>query len=319
MDQFYGYFLYLLSLLAFGGIFSILTLGLNIQWGFTGLFNIGIAGFFAIGAYTSAILTTAPSVRHLGGYNLPIPVGIAAAMALAAVFAWFVARICIRLRSDYLAISTLGIAEIFRLTFKNETELTNGARGVSYIPKPFETLPEPWNQINFVLLVLGIVLCLYLFLERARTSPWGRVMSAIRENEAATRASGKDVDKLRIQAFVIGSSIMGLGGAMMAHYLKFIDPQAAEPLQATFLVWVMLIVGGSANNRGAILGAMLMWTVWSATEILTTRLPAEMAIRSAYVRVFLIGLVLQIVLQKYATGILPERRAKSLAQKTEAS
>ncbi len=315
MDQFYGYFLYGLSLLSFGGIFAILTLGLNIQWGFSGLFNIGIAGFFAIGAYTSAILTTAPSERHLGGFDLPIPVGLAAAMALSAVFAWFVARICIRLRSDYLAISTLGIAEIFRLTFKNETEYTNGARGVSYVPKPFESLPEPWNQIGMVLTILGIVAVLYFLIERARVSPWGRVMSAIRENEDATRASGKDVDRLRIQAFVVGSAIMGLGGAMMAHYLKFIDPQAAEPLQATFLVWVMLILGGSGNNKGAILGAMLMWTIWSATEILTSRLPDDMAIRSAYIRIFLIGLVLQIVLQKFPSGILPERRVKSIAQK----
>ncbi|MBZ0215583.1 MAG: branched-chain amino acid ABC transporter permease [Fimbriimonadaceae bacterium] len=314
MDQFYGYFLYSLSLLSFGGIFAILTLGLNIQWGFSGLFNIGIAGFFAIGAYTSAILTTAPSARHLGGFDLPIVVGFAAAMGLAAIFAWFVARICIRLRSDYLAISTLGIAEIFRLTFKNETDLTNGARGISYVPKPFENLPEPWNQIGMALLILGIVGVLYFVLERARVSPWGRVMSAIRENEDATRASGKDVDRLRVQAFVVGSAIMGLGGAVMAHYLKFIDPQAAEPLQATFLVWVMLIVGGSGNNKGAILGAILMWTIWSATEIVTSRLPDDMAIRSAYVRIFLIGLVLQIVLQKYATGILPERRAKSIAQ-----
>ena len=139
-------------------------------------------------------------------------------------------------------------------------------------------------------------------------------MSAIRENEDAARASGKDVDKLRIQAFVVGSAIMGLGGAMMAHYLKFIDPQAAEPLQATFLVWVMLIVGGAGNNKGAILGAILMWVIWSASELITIRLPDEFAVRSAYIRIFLIGLVLQIVLQKYSSGILPERRFKSQAE-----
>ena len=107
---------------------------------------------------------------------------------------------------------------------------------------------------------------------------------------------------------------MGLGGAMMAHYLKFIDPQAADPLLASFLVWVMLMVGGSGNNKGAILGAMLMWTVWSATEILTSRLPDDMATRSAYVRIFLIGLILQFVIQKYPTGILPEQRVKSQAR-----
>ena len=120
MDQAYGIFLYVISLLTFGGIYAILSLGLNIQWGFTGLFNAGIAGFFAIGAYVSAILTTAPSARHLGGYQWPIPLGLFAAMLASAVIAWGVARICIRLRADYLAISTLWIAEIFRLILKNE-------------------------------------------------------------------------------------------------------------------------------------------------------------------------------------------------------
>jgi len=138
-------------------------------------------------------------------------------------------------------------------------------------------------------------------------------MTAIRENEAATLAAGKHVEKLRIEAFVLGSMLMGLGGALYAHYLKFIDPNAADPLTATFLVWVMLIVGGSANNRGAVLGAFLIWTIWSATELLTSRLPDMLAIRSAYVRVFLIGLLLQIVLQKFPSGILPERREKAAA------
>ena len=313
MDQAYGIFLYVVSLLTFGGIYAILTLGLNIQWGFTGLFNAGIAGFFAIGAYVSAILTTAPSGEHLGGLDLPIAIGLIAALAGSGIVAWGIGRICIRLRSDYLAIATLGIAEILRLMFKNEIWATNGARGVSLIPKPFEGLPEPWNQLALMALVLAMVALLYVLLERARRAPWGRVMAAIRENEAAARAAGKDVDKLRVQAFVLGAMLMGLGGALMAHYLKFIDPNAADPLTATFLVWVMLIVGGSANNRGAILGALLIWTIWSATEILTTRLPDDLAIRTAYVRVFLIGLALQIVLQRFPSGILPERRTITTA------
>ena len=315
MDQAYGLFLYGIGLLTFGGIYSILTLGLNIQWGFTGLFNAGVAGFFAIGAYVSAILTTAESTRHLGGYDMPIPVGLVAAMIVSGLVAWAMGRVCIRLRADYLAIATLGIAEIFRLTLKNELWATNGARGVSYVPKQFETMAEPWNQILFMLSVLAVVAILYFLLERARMSPWGRVMSAIRENEASALAAGKNVERFRIQAFVVGAAIMGLGGGMMAHYLKFIDPQAADPLTATFLVWVMLVVGGSANNKGAILGAMLMWTVWSATEILTSRLPDELSIRTAYIRVFLIGLVLQFVLQRYSAGILPERRLQSVAER----
>ncbi|MDE0455928.1 MAG: branched-chain amino acid ABC transporter permease [Chromatiales bacterium] len=311
MEQLYGIFLYAVFLLTMGGIYAVLALGLNIQWGFTGLFNAGVAGFFAIGAYVTAILTSDASARHLGGLGLGVPAGICAAMLASAVIAWGVGRICIRLRSDYLAIATLGIAEIFRLILKNEVWATNGARGISQIPKPFEHLPEPWNQIGMMLLVLAIVLVLYALLERVRRSPWGRVMAAIRENEDAARAAGKDVETLRIEAFVLGAALMGLGGALMAHHIKFIEPNAAEPVSATFLVWVMLVVGGSGNNRGAILGAILIWTVWSTTEILTARLPAEWAVKSAYLRIFLVGLTLQFILQKYPGGIFRERRLRT--------
>jgi len=308
MDGMYGYFLYAVSLLTMGGLYAVLALGLNVQWGFTGLFNAGIAGFFAVGAYVSAILTTPESASHLGGYGLPLVVGAAAAIAVSALIGWAIAGICVRLRADYLAIATLGIAEILRLGFKNETWATNGPRGISNIPKAFEWLPEPWNQLAFMAMILAIVGVIYLALERARTSPWGRVMVAVREDEVAAQAAGKDIVRLRIQGFVIGAAIMGLGGALMAQYVKFIGPRLSDPLLATFLVWVMLIAGGAANNRGAVLGAFLIWTVWSATEILTGFLPDEWAVRTAYLRIFLIGLALQIVLQRYPQGILPERR-----------
>ena len=310
MEQSYGIFLYVISLATMGGIYAILTLGLNIQWGFTGLFNVGIAGFFAIGAYVSAILTTPDTTRHLGGFELPYVVGFSAAMIVTALIAWGVGKVCLRLRSDYLAIATIGIGEIFRLILKNETWATNGPRGVSMVPKPFETLPEPYNQLMFLALILVTVAVIYILIEAASKSPWGRVMTAIRENEPAARAAGKNVERFRMEAFVIGCMVMGLAGAFTAQYLKFIDPNATELTTTTFLVWVMLIVGGSANNKGAILGAFLMWTVWSASEIFTSRLPDDMAIRTAYVRIFLIGLALQIVLQKFPAGILPEKRPK---------
>jgi branched-chain amino acid transport system permease protein len=310
MEQSYGIFLYIISLATMGGIYAMLTLGLNIQWGFTGLFNVGIAGFFAIGAYVSAILTTPETTRHIGGFELPYLIGFSAAMIVTALIAWGVGKVCLRLRSDYLAIATIGIGEIFRLVLKNETWATNGPRGVSMVPKPFESLPEPYNQLMFLALVLVTIVVIYLLIESASKSPWGRVMTAIRENEPAARAAGKNVERFRMEAFVIGCMIMGLAGAFTAQYLKFIDPNATELTTTTFLVWVMLIAGGSGNNKGAILGAFLMWTVWSASEILTSRLPDDMAIRTAYVRIFLIGLALQIVLQKFPTGILPEKRPK---------
>lgn len=317
MDQLYGYGLYAVSLLTMGGIYALLTLGLNVQWGFTGLFNAGIAGFFGIGAYSTAILTTAASERHLGGFGMPYIVGLLAAMLISGVIAYAVGKVCLRLRSDYLAITTIGIAEIIRLVLKNETWATNGPRGVSQVPKPFETLPEPWNQIGFLVLVLVVVAIVYVLVEAARKSPWGRVMTAIRENEPSARAAGKNVEVFRMEGFVIGCMIMALAGALAAHYLKFVDPNTTDPLLATFLVWVMLIVGGSANNKGAILGAFIMWTVWSASEIVSSRLPDELAIRAAYVRIFMIGLVLQIFLQKFPQGILPETRLVARAPGTD--
>lgn len=318
MDPLYGYGIYALTLASMGGIYAIMVLGLNIQWGFTGLFNAGVAGFVAVGAYAQALLTTPVSARHIGGIELPIPLAMVLAMIFSAIVAYFIARICVRLRSDYLAIATIGIAEILRLVFKNELWATNGPRGVSQIPKAFESLPQPWNIIAFLLMVLAIVAVIYVLLERARLSPWGRVMTAIRENEQAAAAAGKDIERFRVESFVLGAGLMGLGGALLAQYLKQIDPQVSDPLTATFLVWVMLIAGGSANNKGAILGAFLLWTVWSATQILSGFLPNEIVVfgyeignlqvRSAYVRIFLIGLILQFILQQRPEGLLPEQR-----------
>lgn len=316
--QTYGYMIYGMTLLTMGGIYAVLVLGLNIQWGYTGLFNAGIAGFVAVGAYTQALLTTPVATGHVGGIGVPIPLAMLLAMVLSAAVAWAIGKVCIRLRSDYLAIATIGIAEILRLFFKNELWLTSGPRGVSQIPKAFEYLPQPWNTVAFLVMVLVIVAVIYVLLERAHASPWGRVMTAIRENEEAAAAVGKDVEAFRMESFVLGAALMGLGGALLAQYLKQIDPQVSDPLTATFLVWVMLIAGGSANNRGALLGAFLLWIVWSTTQIVSSYLPdrivvfgyeiGNLQIRSAYVRIFLIGLILQFILQLRPQGILPERR-----------
>ncbi|MEM7059837.1 MAG: branched-chain amino acid ABC transporter permease [Pseudomonadota bacterium] len=323
MEALYGYSIYAITLFTMCGIYAVFALGLNIQWGFTGLFNVGVAGFAAVGAYVQALLTTPVFERHIGGIELPIPIAMLLAMVFSGIVAFAIAKICVRLRSDYLAIATIGIAETIRLVFKNELWATNGPRGVSQIPKAFETLPQPYNQIAFLVMVLLIVGVIYILMEKARTSPWGRVMTAIRENEEAASAVGKNVEGFRLESFVLGSALMGLGGALLAQYLKQIDPNVFEPATATFLVWVMLIAGGSANNKGAILGAFLLWTVWSTTQILSGWLPNEIVVfgyeignlqvRSAYVRIFLIGLILQFILQWRPEGLLPEKRPKPAA------
>jgi len=152
-----------------------------------------------------------------------------------------------------------------------------------------------------------IVAVVYIICQRLNDSPWGRTLRAIRDNEASARAAGKDVDWFRLQTFVIGCAIMGVAGALSAHYFKFLSPSATEPLLVTFLVWVMLMAGGSGNNRGAIAGAIAIWSLWSMTEIFTNRLPPEWITRSSYIRMLLVGLLLQFVLQKFRSGLIPEK------------
>ena len=351
MEEYLGYFLYLISLLTVGGIYAIFALGLNVQWGFAGLFNVGIVGFAAVGAYTYALLTTAESTFHIGGFGWPLPVGMFMAMLASTLVAAFIGFICIRLRSDYLAIATIGIAEIIKLIFKNETDITNGPRGINKIPRAWENfteerfysswpmswfaspetwdaffdgLPTWWWQPFFAGTVLLVMFVIYRMLEAAWNSPWGRMMTAIRENESAARAAGKDVTKRRIEAFVIGAAIMGLAGALFAQHLKLIEPtQTFDSAKVTFLVWVMLIAGGSGNNRGAMLGAFLIWSIWSASELMIGGIidltgaifgsfdTTILETRAGFLRMMLIGILMQVILQKYPAGILPEVRPAS--------
>src|SRR5699024_6037153 len=193
-------------------------------------------------------------------------------------------------------------AEIIRLYFKNAEWLTNGVRGIPGIPRPFGGQP-----VLLLLLLLAIVIAVYFLVERARISPWGRVLRAQRENEDGTRAAGKNTNRFRLEAFVVGSALMGLAGALYAHFIGFITPQAFMPLYGTFLVWVMLIAGGSGNTLGAVVGGFGIWLLWSGTQILTDVLPAGYATQAGAIRILLIGVLLEVVLLLRPQGLLPEK------------
>jgi branched-chain amino acid transport system permease protein len=302
-----GFAAYAIFFVTFVGIYGVLTLGLNMQWGLSGQFNIGIAAFFAVGAYVQAVLTTSASPVYLGGFGLPFAAGLPVAMILAGVLAFLIGLITLKLRADYLAIATIGIAEIVRLFLKNEAWLTHGVRGIPGIEKPFTGAIAGAEPLIYMLIVLFCVLLVFVVAERARRAPWGRVLRAIRENEDTARAAGKHIVRFRLQAFVIGSMIMGLAGALYAPFFTFISPEAFDPLFATFLVWVMLIVGGSGNNAGALVGALVIWVVWSGTEVFTSRLPVDMATQAGALRLLLIGALLQVILLFRSQGLLPER------------
>jgi branched-chain amino acid transport system permease protein len=292
----------------FAGIYAVLCLGLNLQWGFTGLFNIGIAGFYAIGAYTSAILTTPPSPSHIGGFQLPMLVGMLGAALISGLLAYLIGKPTLRLRQDYLAIATIGIAETLRLGLKNEAWLTNGVQGLRDIPRPWQAaFSTSYDRLYLGVIVLSIVV-IYIASERLRRSPWGRVLRAIRDDEDVAASLGKDVFHYKMQALILGAMIMGLGGSLYAHYVTYISPDTFNPLMGTFLIWVMVIAGGSGNNRGVILGAVIIWYVWSFSEDLVMRLlPPPLDAKAGDLRVIVIGLVLQAILLKRPQGLLPEK------------
>ena len=298
--------------LTLGGVYALLSLGLNVQWGFVGMLNVGVAAFFAIGAYTSAILTSPLNPAHVGGFGLPIWLGFAAAALIAAALGLLIGLVTLNLRSDYLAIASIGIAEIVRLALKNEEWLTHGVRGIAGIPRPFDAVWPGNNGLAVLLTVWALILVVYLMNERAYRSPWGRVLRGIRDDETAARAMGKNSLAFRLQAFSLGCGVMGIAGAAYAHFVGFISPEAFDPVFATFLVWVMLIAGGSGNNKGAILGAVVIWAVWSGTEILIGGMPAAVQTQAGALRVLMIGVLLQAILILRPEGLLPEKPPKPL-------
>jgi branched-chain amino acid transport system permease protein len=301
-------------------IYAIFALGLNVHWGYTGLFNIGVAGFFAIGAYTSALVTSplptgplAEYVEQAIGLNQPFLIGLIAAGLVSGLLAIPIGLPTLRLREDYLAITTIGIAETIRRIFNNERWLANGPQGLVGLNQPLGNLLPP-NLYNFVYLaiVLVVLVLIYIALERGIRSPWGRVLRAVREDEVITAAVGKDVFLFKMQSLVLGAVIMGIGGALYAHSVRAIQPGVFTPLFGTFIIWAMLILGGSGNNKGAILGAFIVWMIWSGTGYAINHLvPATLAARAPFIRLLVIGLLLVGILLSRPQGVLGEEKQVS--------
>jgi branched-chain amino acid transport system permease protein len=299
---------YLAFFLVIALSYGLMSLGLNVQWGQTGLFNVGVAGFVAIGAYATALLTSAPATGRIGGFGLPIWVGMIAAVVTSGAAAAVIGAITLRLRADYLAITTFGVAIVVQLSALNLEHLTGGPFGIGFIPRPFEGLqdrPLAFSVANLAL-VAGIIALVFVGLERLVRSPWGRVLRAVREDETAAISLGKNARSYRLQAFVLGSAIMGLAGAVQAHFIGFIAPDNYVST-LTFQVWAMLIVGGAGNNRGALLGAILVWGFWSASGALVGAfVPPEDQARAASLQLVVIGSLLAAVLVLRPRGLIGE-------------
>ena len=313
-------------------IFAVITLGLNVQWGYTGVFNFGIAGFFMVGAYTAAIFTKPPAesefVRYIGGFGdslaflpfldsgqwLPFVFGTAAAALMSGALAFALSIPTLRLRADYLAITTIGIAELLRAVVLEERGLVNSARGLIGIPRPFHDFFEP-DDYKFVYFGIAVLVLIVVFVavERGIRSPWGRVLRALREDELTTAASGKNVFGFKMQGFIVGAMIMGIGGSIYAYERGSISPDTFTPFFATFIFWAMLMVGGSGNNKGAILGAYIVWGIWTISlQLQGYDMPEFVRSRIFFVRDLTIGSLIVIVLLLRPAGLLPEERKVSL-------
>jgi branched-chain amino acid transport system permease protein len=306
-----GWLAYGSFFLVFATAFAIITLGLNLQWGHTGLFNVGVAGFVAIGAYTSALMTTPAAPDRLAGLGWPVAAGMVAAMLAAGLLGLLVGLLTLRMRDDYLAITTFGIAVVVQLVANNATPLTGGPFGVQFIPKPLQAwlgTGTGWTLAYLALAVLLLVVA-HLALQRLTSGPWGRVLRAIREDEQAAASLGKRAYVFRLQSFVIGSMLMGLGGAVYAHFVGYIAPEDFLPI-LTFQIWAMLIVGGSGNPRGAILGAYVVWGFWAlAGGALRGFVPQAEQARAAALQVVLIGVLIALMLVLRPRGLIGETTA----------
>jgi len=308
-----GVIAYLVFFLIVALIFGIAVLGLNLQWGFTGLFNAGVAGFLAVGAYAMAILTGPSREAVLGGFELPFIVGLCGAMLAAGACALVVGIITLRLKDEYLAVATFGIAVTIQLIAVNWEAVTGGTLGLIGIPNPSrELFDNPFTQ-NLFYLSIVIVVCAIVFwaLERVVGSPWGRMLKAIREDEEAAASLGKNPVRVRLESFVLGSMIMGLSGALYVGFIGYVSPSDFLPI-VTFQIWTMLIVGGSANNIGALLGAVLVWGIWTGSGFLISRvIPPELQVQGGAMQAVLIGLLLVVTLLLRPRGIIGERRHTS--------
>jgi branched-chain amino acid transport system permease protein len=264
-------------------IYMLLTIGLNLQYGYTGLINFGVVAFFAIGAYASALLTLR---------GLALPPAFAVAALVAAVFAYPIGLLSLRLSDDYLAVVTLGFSEVVRIVIQQEQWLTNGVQGLPGIPRLFESLGvgDYAELATLAALAACNLAALGLMLHLVR-SPYGRLIQAIRDDEVAVEAIGKDPRRPKVQVFMLGAGLAGLAGAFYAHFITYLSPDQFLPL-VTFYVWIAMIIGGTGRATGAVVGSLILMAFLEGSRFARDWVPGVSEVQMASVRLAIVGLAL---------------------------
>ncbi|MEH3147960.1 MAG: branched-chain amino acid ABC transporter permease [Methylobacterium frigidaeris] len=274
---------YLAAIAIVALIYILLALGLTLQYGLTGLINFGHVGFFAIGAYASAILAT---------HGAPLALGFVAAAFFAGLAAWPIGLVSLRLRDDYFAIVTLGFSETVRLVITSEKWLTNGVQGIPAIPRLFSGLTVGIGaQLAVLAVLLAVTGAAVLAMRRIVRSPFGRIIEAIRDNEDGLRALGKEPARFKVQVLILGAGLAGLAGAFYAHYITYIVPDQFIPL-VTFYVWMAIIIGGVGRISGAVVGTALLMLLLEGSRFIRDVVPGISEVEMASIRLGVIGILL---------------------------
>jgi ABC-type branched-subunit amino acid transport system permease subunit len=310
-----AYLPYLAYLSIMTGIYGILSLSLNLQYGFTGLANFGHVAFFCLGAYTSTIIAVLvfPADSGLLANLFAFIVGLLGGMVVAGLFGLVISIPTANLKEDYWAIVTLAAAEIVRLFFLNEDWIFGkgpyhgGAFGIGGIPRPLQSLFSATTYNFFYLCVVIFFLALTFFTIRLLTnSPFGRVLKAMREGDDLPLAMGKDVSKFRMKAMALGGAMGGLAGSLVAHFWSFISPEAFMPIE-TFVVWAMVVVGGKGNSIGALVGAVIIQFFYILPQLLKDYIPIDAQVLAS-LRMVVIGVLIVLAMLFMKEGLVKEKK-----------
>ena len=311
----------LLNLLTFAGIYGLSAIGLNVHFGWTGLLNFGHAAFMGVGAYVTLLLMPHAAGREgeVTSTGLPILVALIIGIISASLFGLLLGLPAIRLRGDYLAIVTIAAAEIFRLLVRDLESITGGVYGIinytenlqKYRPNFIDIISDNLGFSSsqaWVCLVAWIsILFTTLFLNRLNNSPWGRALKAVREDEDAVRAMGKNAVWLKLQSFMLGAGIAGLSGVLLAFNYGSLETTVFVPL-LTFYVWAIMILGGVGTITGPIFGSIIFWVIFSETDRLAFILFENAnGQQLAGVRFLLVGLLIMILMIFRPSGLLGKK------------
>jgi len=320
---------FLLGILTFYSIYLMLSISLNLEYGYAGIPNFGKVMFFAGGAFTIGAFVTR-FVGHIIGLNLSnyyirnvilatevdkyfsshphlaISIFLLTLMMSAligAILGYIASYPAIRLKADYLGITLIASGEVLRIIAKNYKPLVCGSLGVA-VPNPFVFIDMPLRGVVQCLVMLGIAIGCWYFVEILTRSPFGRVLRAVREDELATAAFGRDVVKIKMKALVIGSAISGLAGGLYAYYIGVVHPDDFAPLW-TFTIWVMVIIGGMGNNFGSAIGALAYTVVERLTMYYKDYIPLPFNV--VYLGYIAFAIVLILMLMYRPAGLMPEK------------